>query len=450
MLFLSFGFVSAQNLFFTDSYQTNLYQADDQYIIFNNNAFGLIDEANQAELIDLFETYFEELNLPATYIESSGLTQIKYQFSAKQEAPLMWSKLWHTKYEVQLKKLLTDFLRDYYTQGISFPESIADAALKKQVYYTVKNYRERTSDYIKTSLHIALNKIDLKPFLEDNLAPNLSLSRIVTNSFLNYYNEAYPIMNLSSDAIFLIGPSSKARLKDCVAMHLFAELNQLAPIIYLTNHSVLVLDSLSQNASYEQERINNLLPKIEREMSAIMNNMDYAFYNVYDKESLSKVIEEFNQSDYEKFLTIYIEENSYNMAYPIAKLARCYNKSILESTVEFKTNSHQFNASIDSLTLNALALFVRNNNLQGLVIIGYAGTEEYTKIDRAKFAQLVEKYKDFTPVKSSKKADLSIYRAVTVFDYLVQHGVDPSTVTCMSKTSKNDQQSQKIVNFTIK
>ena len=444
------GFLSAQNLFFTDSYQTNLYQSNIQEFTFHNNVFSLMDKENEAELYALIEVYFQEINLTTQLIATSNSTQISYRFNTTIQEPLNWSRVWHLKYESQLIDLLNNFLKEYYSQELDSPLTIKDAAIKKQAYYTIKNYKDRSSVYIKTNLSISLTNINVKAFSEKHLPPNLSLKRAVTNSLYTYYNEAYPVQDIKKPYIFVFGPTQKARLKDCVAMHLLVHLNNLPEVIYLSNYSVLVLDSLNQDAPIKQDALKSLLPKVEREILKIINDPAYSFYNIDDKESLRKIIEEYQLSDYKNFRSIYLEQNSHNVAQPIENFSLCYNKAILESTIEFKENSHSYKTDLDTTTLNTLALFLINNKLENVVIIGYAGSAEYTKIDQLKYLQIVDKYKEYTPVKSSRKAELSIYRAVVVFDYLIQKGVDPTSLTCMSKTLKNSESLPSIVNFTTR
>jgi outer membrane protein OmpA-like peptidoglycan-associated protein len=409
-----------------------------------------MENEDQVEIKALIEDYFQELKLSAQQFENVNRTQISYHLNTTAQDPVKWSKLWHAEYESRLQEIVKLFLVDYFSNKHEFPSSIKDAAIKKQAYYSITNSKDRNSDYTKTNLNIALTNISIKAFSEENLSPNLSLNRAVTNSFYSFYNEAYPVQDISKPYVFVFGPSNKARLKDCVAMHLFVKLNKLPEVIYLSNYMVLVLDSLNQAVEVDQESLKALLSNVEVEITKIINDPAYSFYNTDDKQSLHAIIEEFELNDYHDFEVAYLDQNSSNVAQPIKNLSLCYNKAILESTIDFKQNAPFFKTEMDSSVLNSLALFLINNKLKNLVIIGHSASTEYTKIDNKKYLQIVNKYEEYTPVKSSRKADLSIYRAVTVFDYLIQKGVDPTSLTCMSKALKNKEATQSVVNFTFR
>ena len=409
-----------------------------------------MEAENKNELNALIDDYFKELNLATQPIQTIDNMQISFRFNSEVQEPLNWSKIWHATYESKLSELLNKFLMDYYSEALKFPISIKDAAIKKQAYYTIKNFKDRNSDFTKTNLNISLTNVNIKSFSEQHLSPNLSLKRIVTNSFNTHYNEAYPVQDIEKPYVFVYGPSNKARLKDCIAMHLFVKLNKLPEVIYLSNYTVLVLDSLNQDVLVTQESLRSILPDIERELIKIINDPAYSFYNTQDEQSLKKIVEDFELSDYLNFRNIYVKQNSYNFAQPLENFSLCYNKSILESTIEFKENSHYFKTSMDSLILNSIALFLTHNKLENIVIIGYSKLGEYTKIDRLNYLQIVDKYMGYAPVKSSRKEDLALYRAVVVFDYLIQKGVDPISLNYMSKSLKDQGSNQSIVNFTFR
>jgi hypothetical protein len=192
------------------------------------------------------------------------------------------------------------------------------------------------------------------------------------------------------------------------------------------------------------------MPLVKSELLEIMNSLNYSFYNVFDKVSLDAVSETYSLEEYESFINIYVNQNSYNVAHSLSNADLCFNKAIIEETVNFKINSHYIHGKTDTLILNTLALFFLNNPLEGSIILGFSGEEEYTKIDKKKYLSLLDKYKEFTPVKSSKRADLSIYRAVVVFDYLVSSGVNPRMLICMSKNYKGNENKSSIVKFTFR
>lgn len=406
-----------------------------------------MEDDGKEEIKELFDAYFEEINLDVQFVESEK-NIFTYQYPNIAFDGVNWAKKWHQDYETQLTKILKDQLAKYFSMDVNMPTSIEEAGLIKLAYYDWQNFKQRPSDFSKTRINISNTSVNPKLFEEDNVAPNLSLGRIVTNSFHNHYNEAYPIVNLEQSIRFVFGPSSKARLKDCLSSHIHGIVHDLESPIYIGSQTLVLVPE--ENIPVDETSLVQLKRTAESQLINMANEPNYRFYSIHDLTILPEVIKEYRLEDYEDFERMYFKENSYNIGHPLDYVDSCFNKSILDKKVHFKVNSIHFLNNTDSLVLNSLASFLLSNEELVLLIKGYQDDNEYTKIDKKKFKMLVNSYEHYPPVKSSKRAQLSIYRAVVVFDYLAKKGVHPQRISCISSKVKVKDESSMIVDWVLK
>ncbi len=438
----------AQELFYTDSYLSNFYHEVEEKFVFHNNTFLLLDASTKEEVHQLMFNFFEENGIQSTLIESTDKVFFSFTYKSPKFNGIAWSKSWHQNFESRLNSILNDYLADYFNQSIPIPESIQHAATIKLAYYNWLNYKHRSSDFSTTRINISANGIDTKAFTAEFISPNLSFGRIVSNSFQNLYNESYPIINLDSSIRFVFGPTSKARLIDCISMHIHAGIHGIQSPIYLSKQSLILVPE--ERIEVNEQLWDVMVSSAIMAIVANANDLHQSYYTIDDVDRLSELAEVYNKADYLDFERIYFEENSFNLGHPIELAATCFNKSILDSKVNFKDNSTLFLHEMDSLVLNVLGQFLTHNKKVNLLLIGYQEKGEYTKIDRDKFKALVGKYSDYPPVKSSKRVNLAIFRSVIVFDYLVQVGIDPKRISCLSSKVKNEEEKSNKVDWTFR
>lgn len=437
----SVGFLQAQDLFYTDSYQTNIYQHSEELFVFNNDVFSLMDDSTAKVINILLEAYFREIKVSAQKTTSSNSSQIRFTYQGANFQGLEWSKTWNQKYAPQMSQELRLFLNRYFDGRIEIPQSVADAALLKHAYYNLRMFRERISDFTRTSLQITVAQIDQEEFKNKYLEPNHSLNRLVTKSFGNYFNESYPVLSLETSKSFIFGPSSQARLKDCLSLYFYTKLNPDASFVFLRDNTILIQDSL-QSKVISEELVKLYKPIIKQDFIRDVNSLDICFYNIADKRNIMKLFEEYTKEDFEDFIDIYINQNSYNYALPSNSLSETFNKQVLEEKVFFKVNDTSFVQSSEMMIINGIANFLLHNPQEQLLILAYAGTVEYEKIDKKALNKIINKYKEYPPVETSKSQDLSIYRAVYLFDILAEKGVHPSRMSCLSKIKAGDSLDQ--------
>lgn len=445
---LLFSLIKAQELFYTDKYMSNFYLADEEVMVFTNNVFQLMNSQGLSEAEGLILSFMDSMNIDAQVLTSPNPRQLMFTYSAESFEPIKWSTVWHSSYESVLRFILKRQLEMYFEGPIRIPESLDEAAIIKLAYYDWQNFKNRTSDFTKTRMAISTLSLDTRQFKKTFIPPNLSLNRIVTNSFKHFYNEAYPVVGLDQDLRFLFGPSNKARLKDCLSMHIYNLQNRSQQPIYLNNQTLLIQAESSDGLV--DENWDGLVQAAANQMRYKMNSLSVSFYSIHDLEVFDELVENFTREDYLEFQKIYFVQNSYNLALPTNKLDSTFNKSVLQRYVQFKANSTEFLLSEDSLTLNSLVLFLKANEDVNLLLIGYQNEMEYTKIDIDKFKAFIAKYEDYPPVKKSRGAEIAIFRAVVVFDYLVSQGIHPSRVSCMSSKVQTPIPHNRLVNWVIK
>lgn len=154
--------------------------------------------------------------------------------------------------------------------------------------------------------------------------------------------------------------------------------------------------------------------------------------------------------DLNKFIELYIETNSINEVFNLGDNKTPYNHLMLKDSINLKVNSYKLVNESDSFKLSSIAEFLIKNPLKEIQILGLANNNEYTKVDRKKYAELIEIYKSYTPIKVSKKIDLPLYRSLLVFEYLFKKGIDPKTMICISKKVKNSDENLAFVYFNYK
>ena len=428
LFLISMGY--GQKIFYTDSYFSNFYIEDEPRFIFHNNTFQLLNDSSLREVKTLIMDFFESEGIKIQEIASTNNRQLTFSYQENDFKPIAWSKVWHQNYESRLRQILKTFLSHIFEKSHNISYSLEKASIVKLAYYDWQNFKMRSSEFIKTKISISLKSLDVKTFNQDFVAPNLSFGRLITNSFQNFYNESYSITSIDKTIKFVYGPTSKARLKDCLSMHIHGFIIKENSPIYLNFQTVLIESSYVEDTT--ELDLDYLVQQAKNKLVDMFNRPDESFYTYFDLSVLDETIKDYTWDDYFHFKQIYFTGNSYNYGYPIEKLDSCFNMSILYSSVKFKSNTAHFLHSNDSLSVQILAQFLKHNKELKLSLSGSQDKDEYTKIDKKEFRNLIDLYSKHLPVRSSRNLDLAILRSVFVFDYLVKLGVDAKRLSCIA------------------
>jgi len=435
-------------LFFSDSYHTNLYKSNKNLISFNNNLFALMDENTTNKVDDLFQDFFTANNINVEGKFQHLNHQITYTFTDNNTDYLIWSKNWFQEYE----SLLLEILNNNIAQQLPLYETtftdIHEAVLYKIVNTAFIHFQDRINNTTKTAINISSKNIDVKDFLKNNILPNNSLKRTITSAKSNYFNEGFYIEN-KKYTHFIIAPNSKARLVDCFSAHLLCNILQIDAPVYLNNISYIAFNNIDSAYLTEAAMTANLAQS-EMEFYQTINDASNSFYNLYDLNDVNYIIENYKWSDLQTFLQLYFVENSVNEALTPSDSTLAYTSNMLNDSIQFKENSYHFKSSKDSVQLAKISKFLEKNPLTEIQILGLANQAEYLKVDRKRYYELIEIYKEYTPIKVSKKIDLPLYRALMVFEYLFKNGIAPESMICISKTTKNNSKKMAYVHFNYK
>ena len=445
---LLFSIGKAQELFYTDKHMSNFFVANEQVIVFNNNLFQLMDSLGRHETEALILEFMDSINLEVTLLSSTNPRQLAFNYSNSTVfEPIQWSSVWHSYYEPALHDVLKGHLVKFFDEPTHIVESIEEAAIIKLAFHDWQNTKNRSTNFSKTRLSISTLSVDVNEFKKTYPPPNLSISRMITGTNRNFYNEAYAVKELEDSLRFVFGPSNKSRLKDCLSMHIYAIQNQSSQVVYLNNHSLICQKDFVQREL--DKNWNENVKRAANEIRYKMSNMNLSFYSVLDAEVFENLLENYTQEDYLEFQKIYFVENCQNWAFPVEHINSTYQSSILQANVEFKTNTAELLHPDDSLVLYSLAQFLKANDEVNLVLIGYENEAEYTKVDKKKFKNFVVKYQDSFPVKMSG-GGLALYRSLIVFDYLYRHGVTPNRMSCVARKDQSVIQHNCLVNWVLK
>ncbi|MCB9257650.1 MAG: hypothetical protein H6579_11015 [Chitinophagales bacterium] len=432
--------VNAQaSLAYTDAYGSNLFKDTENSVVFQNNTWVLLDSLGKEELLEIMNSYFSEIELPVYSKSSESPIQLVFTYEkSSQDLFLSWSNIWHQKYERKVLELALKYLKMQSTKHRDIFANLQEAALYK---FTLNEYiksQDSNNYFFKTNLNLSSKDLDVAKFLKVNLSPNLSLKRAITNSTSNQYKEAFELENFAGVLHFNLGPKSSSRLVDCFSMHVFCKLNGLDAPIYFNNFSIFTYpDRMDFVLSNELDM--SLLMQVENEILNLANNPIACFYNIADKEALASLRESYTAMDLQRFYEVFVQNRLDNTVFGEDSARLAFQLGNLSDSIFFKVNTEKFLSEQDSLKLDRIALFLINNSSRNLVLFGQAKKSEYTKVDKAKFLALIDKYKEYTPVKYSRRMDLSLYRSLLVFDYLVGKGVDPKSMTCMAKLTKEGE-----------
>jgi len=407
-----------------------------------------MDSLGHQEAKAIILEFMDSINLEVTLLSSANPRQLAFKYNSSAVfQPIQWSSVWHSYYEPALRDLLNGQLVNFFDEPTHIAESFEEAAIIKLAFHDWQNTKNRSTNFSKTRLSISTLPVDVNEFEKTYPPPNLSISRMITGTNRNFYNEAYAVKELEDSLRFVFGPSNKARLKDCLSMHICAIQNQSSHLVYLNNYSLIVeTDAVQVQAD---EHLAESVKRAADEIRHKMNSVDISFYSMHDAEAFENLVESYTQEDYLEFQKIYFLENCQNWALPVDQIHNTYHSSILKANVEFKTNTAEFLHPDDSLTLSSLAQFLKANDEVNLVLIGYENEAEYTKVDKNKFKTFVAEYQDLFPVKMSG-GGLALYRSLIVFDYLYRHGVNPKRISCMASKSQSVIQHNRIVNWVLK
>ncbi|MCB9227127.1 MAG: hypothetical protein H6578_08190 [Chitinophagales bacterium] len=423
---------SQQQLFFTDVYNTNIYKNNDNNkIIFNNNLFANLNQNEYNTVTSIIDTYFKEIKVEASKATPIHNYQVIYNYTTTNFKPLQWSKTWHQKYEDTLVSYLNQVHKDYFdTLNIENESNIAYAKL---MYLDKIKHNYNSSTFSSTFINIYVQNVNINRFKQENVAPNQTWNRIITNSKLTSYNESYYFKDVKQDAYLYIGPNFKSRLDDCLSMILIKLINNNLNYQYFNNYSfftlptktIATIDSL-QFITYKNEAFKILEQHI--------NNQTLSFYSIDDLESLSRLKEFYSYGTFKEFFSIYITNNNFTKL--TNNKDERYSYFSIVDTIHYKPNSANFISQKDSTELQEIALLLLNNEYRELTIYGNADKSEYVKIEKSKYKNLVDKYNKYQPMKISRKVDLSLYRALLVFDYLHDKGLAPQKMMCIGRQYK--------------
>lgn len=441
--------MAQDKLFFTDSYNTNLYKSDKNSITFSNNLFSILDEQSTQKVDSLFNNFFELNNIQIDKNYTKNKFQFSYNYMHQNLNYLDWSKTWFQEYESNLLKILNLNNLNYLANiNDTFP-SVYDAAIYKISANAFYNYKNRMNDATSTNISISSKDVNIAKFNKLHILPNYSLKRTITSGKNNFFNEAFYFKPSQDYQYFIISVNKKSRLIDCFSAHLFCNIFNIEPPVYLNNISYLKLNQLDSNL-FNQEAIRAYFTSSKNELKSIINNSNNSFYNFYDLENLDHIIAEYDVQDLNKFIELYLKKNTVSKIINLTDSAHAYKHLILNDTINFKQNSYNLKSNQDSLKLASLALFLTKNPLREVQILGLANNSEYTKVDKRKYKELIKIYQAYSPIKVSKKINLPLYRSLLVFEYLFNKGVDPKTMICISKTVKNSEENLAFVYFNYK
>lgn len=431
---------SQNNLFFTDTYNTNIYKNQENTIVFSNNLFAILDQQRVEKVDSLFQVYFSNNNIQIEKNYTKNDYQFIYHYSPSNINYIDWSRNWFQQYESHLLEILNTYTFSYLkTINDTFP-SIHQAALYKLSLNTYYNYNNRINDATRTSININSKTVNITQFNKTHILPNNSLKRTITSAKNNFFNESFYFSTPQNYKYFLISTNKKSRLIDCFSAHLTCNILNVSAPVYLNNLSYIQLNHIETN-TFNQAAINAVFESTKKELKAIMNNSSISFYNFYDLQNLDDIIADYSINDLNKFIELYIKKNTLNEVLNFNENSTIpYNHLMLNDSIRFKVNSYRFVSQKDSIKLASIAEFLVKNPLKEIQILGLANNNEYTKVDRKKYAELIEIYQSYTPIKVSKKIDLPLYRSLIVFEYLFKKGIDPKTMICISKKVKNSEE----------
>lgn len=419
---------SQQQLFFTDAYHTNLYQNSSNIITFNNNLFDGLNQEENLAIHSIIDTYFKELKIEATKNSTSNNYQISYNYTSSNFEPLKWSKLWHQKYEDTLTAYLNSIYSNYFINlDIKDDE---DLVFSKLLYLDKIKHSNSVGTFSSTCINVHVPNINIKKFIADNVAPNQTWDRIITNSILTSYNEAYYFSNINEGSYLYLGPNSKSRLEDCLSLIILKLAYNNVTFNYFNNYTYFTLPTKNLE-NIDSTTFYSFKNEAFKTLENHINNQSLSFYTIEDLESLTRLKEHYNYNSLKEFISIFIDNNNYTNL--TKNKNETYSYFSLVDTINYKINSSDFLTEKDSVELNEIALLLQNNEFRELVIYGVADKNEYLNIEKNKYKALVDKYNNYQPMKISKKVNLSLYRALLVFDYLHKKGLVPQKMMCIGK-----------------
>ncbi len=368
--------VAQNNLFFTDSYNTNLFEGQENTITFNNNVFSILNKTDYQKIDSVFQNFFKENHIKVDGTYKKNDFSFTYHYVSTNQDYLAWSRNWYKSYEMNLIAILKNYSNQYIKNGNTTFPSIHHAVQDKLILNTSFSNYNRINEVSSSKISITSKTVNPELFIKENIQPNNSLKRTITSGKNNYFNEAFQLSEPTKYQYFIIAPNSKSRLIDCFSAHLFCKILDIDAPVYLNNISYVQFNKIDTSL-FTEAAIKNKLNESKLEFDQIINTPSISFYSLSDKNDIKHTLSSYNLKDLKKFIKLYFIKNTVNEAFTLENPILSYHHTMMNDSIHFKVNSYKFKLKQDSLQLASIAEFLIKNPLKEIQILGVANQNEY-------------------------------------------------------------------------
>lgn len=441
-------------LIHSDNFETNYYFSEDKSVTnklyVGLDVFRYFDDATIDSCAKFIQQYLKmsEIYVDEGYEKNSdNLLSFNIEVSNVNISKLL--PIWKKNYEKAWYNIILAKIDPILNQNIStFNNSI------EGVFYSILQYEKNNllSEYnmvIKTNFAFIVNDKSSLVFFDNRNV----YTRNYRNTNTLKYTESVLVKNLDDKVAFSFPfVNKKSKITDCLSLNIVKQAikeDKQLNLEYGVNQVVL---SSAENELKTNLELNKLITEsnfITLKINALsamkksVNTNNLFFYSKYDLEVMERELKSFNYDNFSffldaldtsKFIISIKEENTNIDSLEILP----FNIGVFEKPLLFKANSVKYLNEIDSNEIKKLALFLKFNPEVFININGTSTGSEINKIEKSKIKELIKKNNlNKSEYSISRKTNLSLLRSVSMYNHLIDLGIDKNRIKCNGTSGKN-------------
>lgn len=449
ILFSSLIFAQ-QNIEFvhSDNFETNYFYSENpeitNRIYIGSDAFRFLNEEQIQRCAEFLIKYLEKTNLtfdPKFERPSENILSFRINTTVETVVSKL-SPIWKSNFEREWTFMIFDLLEDKLLEKIDVFKSA-----KEGVFYNILHYEKRNklSEYnviSRTNFALILNDKSLFKFLDNR---NVFTRNFRSTNTLGH-TQAIQVNNQESEIIVAFPfVNKKSKISDCLALNIIKEavrFDEEADLKYGVNQVVMMIKNKEAVSSANlkpvitSENFGNLKTEAMSKMRASVGLNNLFFYSKYDLDAMERQIDSFRYEHLQKFIsdlnasTYIIAINKERVEFDSLNLIS-FNTKIFENPILFKNNSSKLSDKTDSLQIEKIALFLALNPSVSININCTTNSSEINKVEKTKMNELIAKNsQNKSDYVVSRKTNLSLLRAIIIYNTLIEHGIDKNRMRC--------------------
>lgn len=443
----------------TDSYETNYYTSENEALqnklFIGNDMFRFLNQEKLDTVLNIFFHFLEKDSLleEKTYQKVNDFTlSIPIKVHDKKTLIKIASN-WNKDYSISFTDLIYDLCKHLLSD-----DNVHYQHPEEPIFHQLfrNEYRNRYSEFSKTA------QTSFAIVLKDNFDLNIKEQR-------SYFKRKYSFNKLNHTEVALVENnkndielsiplvSKMSKPNNYFALNFISQiLGDSLEIKYGVHQSVLLVKNLDKN-NFDKKILIVNEKDFKQNLKNIINNLESSidennlfFFTKGDIEILNTIIDTFSFSSYQEFVHRINESNKILIVNQDSVMLQEMllikaGLGVFDKSFQMKSNSIEFKNPKDEKLIHQLYLLMTLNSNLNININGYALEEEYNKVSRSRIKEMIGKDKNLkTNFKLSKNTSLALMRSVSIFQALVDLGIEKQRIRCNGIIANNEGQGVKI------